>query len=401
MRVLVTSVAGYGHLQPLLPLAAALVDAGHDVAIATGSELRQRAEAAGFVAFDVGLSVPAAFAQLAQRFPDEVYNRLAPTEILDWYLPHLFAETLAPAMLRDLEPLVRSWQPDIVVHDTWELAAPVAAASAGLPSVSQTLGLRFDPPLLQTAARAVAPLWRARGLVPDSSAGLYRYLCLDTSPPSFQLDRSPAVRDVLTPLRPVALPPMPGERLPAWIEHRRAVPLAYMTLGTNTNSDTSMFRGVVDGLSDLDVDVLITIGSGNDPASVGPVPDSVHVERYVSHSLLLAHCSVVICHGGAGTTLDSLARGLPLLVLPQGADQYVLADLVLASGTGRRLAPVEVTSSTVRSNVLTLVADPTYRRAARRLQVEIAAMPSPAEVVPAIEELASRNRTALTRRGQR
>jgi UDP:flavonoid glycosyltransferase YjiC (YdhE family) len=48
MRVLITAVSGYGHLQPLLPLANALVDARHDVAIAIGPELRPRAEAAGF-----------------------------------------------------------------------------------------------------------------------------------------------------------------------------------------------------------------------------------------------------------------------------------------------------------------------------------------------------------------
>ena len=30
MRVLISCVAGYGHLQPLLPLAAALSEAGHE-----------------------------------------------------------------------------------------------------------------------------------------------------------------------------------------------------------------------------------------------------------------------------------------------------------------------------------------------------------------------------------
>jgi UDP:flavonoid glycosyltransferase YjiC (YdhE family) len=46
--------------------------------------------------------------------------------------------------------------------------------------------------------------------------------------------------------------------------------------------------------------------------------NNVHVEHYVPQSLLLPHCSAVICHGGAGTTLSSLALGLPLLILPQG-----------------------------------------------------------------------------------
>jgi UDP:flavonoid glycosyltransferase YjiC (YdhE family) len=392
MRVLIVSVPGYGHLQPLLPLASALADGGHEVAIATGSDLRSRAESAGFVAFDAGLSLPAAFASLAERFPDAVYNRLAPAEILNWYLPHLFAETLAPAMLRDLEPLLRSWRPDVVVHDTWEFASPIAAASANLPSVSQTLGLRFGDDLMAAAACAVAPLWRQRRLSPDSSAGLYRSMCLDITPPSLQPYGSAVPSNVLRPLRPVALPPLPGEHLPSWMQHRRQVPLVYMTLGTNTNSDTSIFRSVVDGLGTVAVDVLITVGSGNDPAVIGQLPDNVHVEQYVPQSLLLPQCALVICHGGAGTTLNALALGLPLLVLPQGADQYIVADLVVASGAGRRLKPTEVTPATVRSSVLALLSDPACQHAADRLRLEIEAMPSPRDVVPVIEELAIRGR---------
>src|SRR5579859_7694013 len=116
MRVLVTCISAYGHLQPLLPLAQALVDAGHDIAIATGSDLRPRAEAAGFPVFDVGIDVGTAFELLAEPYPAQEYNRLKPAEILDWYLPHLFGEILAPAMLSDLEPLVRRWRPDVILH---------------------------------------------------------------------------------------------------------------------------------------------------------------------------------------------------------------------------------------------------------------------------------------------
>jgi UDP:flavonoid glycosyltransferase YjiC (YdhE family) len=388
MRVLITSISGYGHLQPLLPLAKALSDAHHEVAIATGPELRPRAEAAGFTAFDAGLAISTAFERLAELFPDQTYNRLEPAEILGWYLPHLFGDIFAPAMLGDLEPLVRSWRPDVVLHDTWEFAGPIAAASAGIPSICQTLGLRFDDRILDSVADAVAPLWRQRGLEPDPAAGLYRSLCLDITPPSFQRYESARNRSVIYPLRPITEPPVPGELLSAWIEHRREVPLVYMTLGTNTNSDVSMFRSVIDGLDELDVDVLITIGFGKDPSSIGLLPRNVHVENYVPQSLLLPHCSAVICHGGPGTTLSSLARGLPLLILPQGADQYVIGDLVLAAGAGLLLAPADVTPSAVRANVLALLDGPAHREGARRLQREIAAMPGLEEAVRLIEEVA-------------
>ena len=83
-------------------------------------------------------------------------------------MPHLFGEQLAPAMLDDLEPIVRDWQPDVILHDTWEFAGPVAAASAGIPSISHTLGPRFTDRTVEATAAAEAPLWQQRGLAPES-----------------------------------------------------------------------------------------------------------------------------------------------------------------------------------------------------------------------------------------
>lgn len=51
MRLLVTFVGGLGHLAPLLPLARAVRDAGHVVAIAGSGGLVPRIEEAGFIAF--------------------------------------------------------------------------------------------------------------------------------------------------------------------------------------------------------------------------------------------------------------------------------------------------------------------------------------------------------------
>jgi UDP:flavonoid glycosyltransferase YjiC (YdhE family) len=150
-----------------------------------------------------------------------------------------------------------------------------------------------------------------------------------------------------------------------------------------------MFRSVLDGLSDLAVDVLITIGSGNDPTSIGPLPANAHVENYVPQSLLLPHCAAVICHGGAGTTLGSLAHELPLLILPQGADQYIIGDLVAATGAGLLLRPAETNPSTIRANVLQLLNEPVHRASARRLAREIASMPGPDAAVQLIEAAAT------------
>ena len=95
----------------------------------------------------------------------------------------------------------------------------------------------------------------------------------------------------------------------------------------------------------------------------------------------------MIGHGGAGTTLSALACGLPLLILPQGADQYIIGDLVVAAGAGLLLAPPDVNPSSVRASVLSLLEEPDQWVGTRRLQREIAAMPGPVDVVHLIEQL--------------
>ncbi len=387
MRVLVSTVPGLGHLHPLLPLAVALRNAGHTVAIATGADLRPRAAQFGFETFTVGLTIRQSFQQLALRFPDAEYNRLTPDQILGWYVPHLFGEIMAPATLADLEPLVRAWRPDVLVHDTWELAAPIAAAAAGMPNVSQTLGLRFSESLRSVTASSVAPLWRARGLEPDPSAGLYRQLCLDITPPGFQTSDGPLPACV-SPLRPVPPPLLESECPPDWLRSRdRRRPLVYMTLGTNTNSDQAMFRSVIDGLAESEADLLVTTGPGSNPACLGPLPANAHVEAYVAQSLVLPQCSAVICHAGAGTTLAALALAVPVLALPQGADQYVLAEHLARSGAGLVLPTRAVTPETIRTSVEHLLHDRAGVESARRLQSLIAAMPSPPAAAKLVEEV--------------
>lgn len=395
MRVLFSAVPGYGHVHPLLPLASAFANAGHEVAIATGPDLCQRVRAAGLVAFETGLSVSDAFERLARTYPDGEYNRLAVDEILGFYVPHLFGEVLAPAMLEDLEQLVALWSPELLIHDVFEFAAPVAAAQAGLPSISHSLGLHFSETVLRGTSAAVAPLWLQRGLAPDPSAGLYRHLCLDIAPPALRSAIERWVR--VQPLRPVPLPPLDSEHLPDWLHRRRDVPLVYMTLGTNTNTNLSVFRAVIDGVSDLDVDVLITLGFGAETTSLGSVPSNVHVAQYVPQSLVLPLCSAVICHGGAGTTLAAAAAGVPMLLLPQGADQYILSDLVVSAGACRRLRPSEVCPSAIRASVLSLLSERSYRDAAGRIQREIAAMPAPETVAAGlVEEVAGFGPCACT-----
>jgi UDP:flavonoid glycosyltransferase YjiC (YdhE family) len=85
--------------------------------------------------------------------------------------------------------------------------------------------------------------------------------------------------------------------------------------------------------------------------------------------------------------LGALADGVPMLVVPQGADQWGNAAHVVDAGAGRQLVRDELTTAAVREAVMALLDDPSYRRAASNISDEITAMPSAADALAALESL--------------
>lgn len=57
----------------------------------------------------------------------------------------------------------------------------------------------------------------------------------------------------------------------------------------------------------------------------------------MSHDQLFRHASVVIHHGGAGTTASAVCSGRPQIVIPHMGDQYFWAQQVTRRGLGKRL----------------------------------------------------------------
>ena len=96
--------------------------------------------------------------------------------------------------------------------------------------------------------------------------------------------------------------------------------------------------------------------------------------------------------------IGALVHGLPSVLIPMGADQPLNAARCEALGVARVLDAVGATPETVREAVSTVLADPTYWRAAERLRDEIAALPGPAHAVALLERLATEKRPLLSAR---
>ena len=388
MRVLVTSPAALGHIHPMVPLARALMRRGHAVLWAVPGNGVAAVARTGIEAVASGPSGLVDPGEAIRRYPE--LTGLPAEQVPDRMFGKLFGAILAPPMLDALMPVARGWRPDLLLADAGELAGPIVAAELGVPNVTKGFGPLLPATRVVAASEEVAPLWRSRGLEPRPFAGCYEHLYLDIYPPELGGGSAPHIART-HPLRPVsddgaidgaddlplALPALPA-----------SAPLVYVTMGTVFNNPDTL-RVIVGALAALEnIRLLVTVGPRADPAEIGAVGSHVQIERYVTQSLVLPHADLVVSHGGSGTALAAAAHGLPQLCLPQGADQFLNAAAIAASGAGLTLGPGQQTPNHITAAARRLLHDAAVRSDARRVADGIAAMPSPDDVAVMLEQLA-------------
>ena len=316
MKVLCTCMPRSGHFHPLLPLAEALQARGHDVVFLTGAELQEAARSVGFETMVAGPEFSVLVSKVFQRYPETSFA--TPDDQQRFAYGRLFSDIRVELTIDDATRVGRRFGPDLVVSGESDFVGPLLAAILDRPNVTVGVTLLLEQERLQLAAGAVARHWEIAGFPPPVDAGLYRYLYLDQFPALLQrpgIGNLPVAHD----LRPIPLGE--GTVLPPDLESvGRDRPLIYVTLGT-IFGDATVMSTILDGLSGLDVDVIATVGPNMAPEELGVRPDNVHVRQFVPQGALLPRCRLAVTHGGAGSILGPLSHGVPLVLVPLGADQ--------------------------------------------------------------------------------
>jgi UDP:flavonoid glycosyltransferase YjiC (YdhE family) len=376
MRVLISCVPSEGHFRPLLPLAHALAAAGHEIAFATAEAWAPQVSAEGFVTLPAGMSEQEVAARRDEYEPPIDSLPIPQRRMVRF--TRTFALVGAPAKLPGLIAAAESWRADLIMWDSADVAAPIAAAVLGLRSANHSFGELLPLALLERVGELVEPLWRAHGLAPEPYAGSFRDLYIDNCPPAMRStpDEPPVQRIVMRPATAEVAEPSP------WLAELGR-PLAYVTLGTVFNAP-ALFKPLLEGI-DGEAAALVTIGRSSDPDVLGPLPARVRVEQFVAQSQVLPFCDVVVSHGGSGTMLGALAHGLPLLLVPSAANQFDNAAKAKEAGAAIVLLPDEVTPDAVRGGLRALLTDGSYRACAKHVEAEIAGMSSPTEAASALE----------------
>lgn len=372
MRVLLATTANNGHFGPMLPFAGACRRAGHEVLVAAPESFAGAVERAGHRHWSCPDVDPDEWAALHAKF------LAAEPEKRNETMVTLGAELAARSIMPGMLAAIDEWRPDVILREIGELGSAIAGELRGVPYVQMLIGLdKFVDFTLPLAARALVAYHTSLGLAPDpDGASLRRAPSFSLLPPSLEVPRAEAGPEV----HRFRVPAAGAAPLPDWWAGDEA-PLVYATFGTvaaGVPFAAAAFRTVVEALAELPVRLLVTVGDNGDPPAWAALPPNVHVERWVPQQDVLANAAAMVCHGGTGTVLGGLAAGVPMVVVPQFADQPDNAERVAAVGAGIGVGGGEAapaTAAEVSAAVSRVLTEPAYREAAGAIAEEIAALP--------------------------
>ena len=386
--MLFTFAGGTGHFLPLVPVARAAERAGHVVAFAGQDGMVPTIEAAGFTAIASG---GASLLMADDRTPLLAVD----PEREACAIRNTFAGRIARERADSLLTVCAEWSPDILVRDEIDFGSAVSAERLGLPhaTVLCIASGSFVPSSL--VVEPLNDLRAAHGLAADPGlAMLDRYLVLSPFPASFRDQAFPPSPNMHL-FRSVSAEDSADSIAADWPGALPDGPVVYLTLGTIFNLESGdLFERALAGLRELPGSVLVTVGRELDPQILGPQPPNVLVRRYIPQSLILPRCDLVVSHGGSGSVIGALTHGLPMVLLPMGADQPLNAARAQQLGVAKVLDAMDATPAAIREAAATVTADPSYRRNAGRIRDEIAALPGPEHALSLLERL-QRERLAI------
>ncbi len=141
--------------------------------------------------------------------------------------------------------------------------------------------------------------------------------------------------------------------------------LIYISMGTVDNDMLPLYHRCISALRDTPWQVVMSVGSQVDLSEFGDVPENVEIYPSVDQIAVLQKADAFISHCGMNSASESLYFGVPLLMLPQTAEQGAVAQQIFQLGAGVKLQKTDERS--IASALREVLKNPVYREKAQAI----------------------------------
>jgi MGT family glycosyltransferase len=416
-RVVLNTWGSFGDVHPYLAVALELHARGHRPVIATMEVYREKIETAGLELAPVRPNIPEPKEQSPELIEKIMEPRTGPQFLME--------EIVYPA-IRDAyqDLLVAVKDADLLITHPAAPAGPLVGRKTGLPWISTVLApLSFFsvydppvPPVMQWTTKVFSLLGpRFLKLFFDAIKREYKAKPVaefraelgipDYGNPMFEGQHSPL--RVLAMFSKVFAAPQPdwppqteitgfcfydnnrestlSPELSNFLDN--GPPPIVFTLGSSAVwVGREFYRESIEAAKQLGQRAVLLIGDErNHPG--GTLPGNMIAVNYVSYESLMPRASVVVHHGGVGTTSHGLRGGVPTLIVPFAFDQADNAAHAERLGVSRTVYRNKYRAPRVADNLHKLLSDPSYAQRAREVSVELKQENGPARAADLIEQV--------------
>ena len=356
MRVLLTTSAEKGHLNPLVGVAQWLLRDGHRVGWLTVPEpapvLREIGVEA--VELDLGPHAPPPLVTGGEALAKLVLDEKA---LASWIRGLLL--DAVPAQIEPMRMALRRFAPDVVGLDGMLYQAAIAAHLENLPCV----GISSALTLLAPQDLDIALLRTVRSLAADRQSLFERHgmqaefrTCEFLSPLRNVVFATkafvgedvavPPKTELLGPSRPIAAR---GDEAAFPWQRLDGRPLVYVSFGSQISWQPDLFRTAATAGAALGAQLVLSAGDLAEDGFASTLPGNPIVVRYAPQLAILEKAAAAVSHGGANSVMEAMDHGVPLLLIPICNDQPVQAHFLAKAGAGLSLAPAEADASRIES----------------------------------------------------
>ncbi|MEU1486114.1 macrolide family glycosyltransferase [Streptomyces sp. NPDC005752] len=173
-----------------------------------------------------------------------------------------------------------------------------------------------------------------------------------------------------------------------WTRPAGAGKVLLISLGSAYTKQPEFYRRCLEAYGDLaGWHVVLQIGKYIDPDELGDIPGNVEVHSWVPQLAILEQADAFVTHAGMGGSGEGLYAGVPMIAVPQGAEQFMNADRLVELGVARRIDTADATAVALRTALTELVTDPGVARRSARLRADVRADGGTARAADLVEEM--------------